>query len=137
MEGYRSESKLLDACLEERPMPANRQARVCQELPGVGKDAPIVTNSAGGKQSHVPYRMDLLPFRALLAASAVLAEGAVKYGEDNWRMIAAKDHLNHALTHIAAFQSGDLQDDHAEHAVCRVLMWLETLLTKTKVTVNE
>lgn len=63
------------------------------------------------------------------APPAVLAPGAVKYGEDNWRKIPAKDHLNHALTHVFAFLAGDGQDDHLEHAACRMMMALEIKIT--------
>ena len=96
---------------------------------GVGKDSPTTENSEGGRQSKIDYRFDLIPAEAIAAVAAVLAEGAVKYGVDNWRKIAAEDHLNHAMMHIFGHISGDTQDDHAEHAATRILMWLELLKT--------
>lgn len=101
-------------------------------IEGVGPDAPTVTNAAGAKQSHVPYRCDLLPARATLAVAAVLHEGAAKYGPDNWRGIPVADHLNHAMTHVLAMLAGDTSDDHLEHAACRLLMALETKITGVK-----
>lgn len=94
-------------------------------IKGVGKDAPIATNAAGGKQSATPYRCDLLPPHATLAVAEVLAEGAAKYCANNWHKIAVEDHLNHALAHIFADRAGDTQDAHLEHAACRLLMALD------------
>jgi hypothetical protein len=99
-------------------------------IEGVGKDAPIVVNEKGGKQSSSPYRMDLLPMRASLAVAKVLKYGADKYGDENWRNIPVRDHLNHALVHVASHLVGDTQDDHLEHAACRLLMALETALVQ-------
>lgn len=92
---------------------------------GVGRDAPVVVNEVGGRQSGTLYRCDLLPSRAVLAVAAVLKEGAEKYGDDNWRKIPISDHVNHALIHILARQAGDASDDHLEHAACRLLMALD------------
>lgn len=99
-------------------VPSNFRAR---DLPGVSPDALTVTNDAGGKQSASPYRCDLLPPRATLAVAQVLAEGAAKYGGDNWHAIPIANHLNHALAHVFAFLAGDTSDAHLEHAACRLL----------------
>jgi hypothetical protein len=96
-------------------------------MKGVDKDAPTVVNSEGGKQSKVEYRFDLVPPHALADVAEILYYGALKYGEDNWHNIESGSHLNHALTHINAFRCGDTSDDHAEHAACRIMMWLEML----------
>jgi hypothetical protein len=85
----------------------------------------MVMNPAGGKQSHIPYRCDLLPALALLEVAQILAEAAPKYGEDNWRKIATADHINHAVTHLLAHLAGDRSDAHVGHAACRVLFALE------------
>lgn len=94
-------------------------------IEGVGKDAPTVTNAAGGKQSHSPYRADLLPPHALLAVAKVLSEGAAKYGANNWHAIPAADNINHALVHLLALQAGDTSDEHLEHAATRILFALD------------
>ena len=97
----------------------------------VGKDAPMIANEFGGKQSQVAYRCDLLPATATLAVAGVLDHGEKKYGADNWRKISTNEHLNHAMIHAFAFLAGDKQDDHLEHAACRFLMALEMHLTGT------
>ena len=116
----------------EKDVPAAEQA-ACRKaglIKGVGTDAPTVVAANGAKQSQVPYRCDLLPAKALLHIASILDAGATKYGDNNWRGLTAEDHLNHALVHALAYQSGDTQDDHAGHCACRMLMWLETTLTR-------
>lgn len=91
----------------------------------LGPDAPMTTNALGGKQSYVPFAMHLVPPLAVLNVAKTLAEGAQKYGVDNWRLINSHEQLNHALCHIYAWLSGDTGDDHLSHAACRVLFALE------------
>lgn len=100
--------------------------RLGHHVEGVGKDAPVVTNEKGGKQSDTKYRADLLPPIALLQIARVLKEGADKYGAENWRKISQADNLNHALIHILAYLAGNREDDHLQHAGCRILFALET-----------
>lgn len=102
--------------------------RVTAVVDGVGPDAETVTNASGGKQSGSPYRCDLLPPLAALAVAKVLKSGADKYGAHNWHAIPTVDHLNHAMVHLFAALAGDTQDDHIEHAACRMLMSLEITL---------
>ena len=83
--------------------------------------AKVVTNSKGGKQSHIPYRYDLIPPEVLGDVAKVLAEGADKYGEWNWLKIDTNDHLNHAIAHIYLFLSDDQSEDHLNHAICRLM----------------
>jgi hypothetical protein len=90
-------------------------------IQGIGPDAKIVTNAQGGAQSHVPYRMDLVDGPAQFAMAKVLAEGAKKYGANNWRNIPVEDHLNHLIIHTYAYLSGDTSDDHLAHAMCRAM----------------
>lgn len=97
-------------------------------VPGVGPDAPTTTNESGGKQSAVPYRMDLMPPKATLEVSKVLAEGAKKYAKNNWKLIPVEDHLNHAIVHAYAYLAGDASDEHLAHFACRALMALEMQL---------
>jgi hypothetical protein len=97
-------------------------------LPVVGPEPPVVTNAAGRKQSPSPYRCDRLPSQGVLAVAAVLASGAARHGEGNWRKIPVADHLNHALVHLLAWQAGDRSDDHVAHAAMRLLFALELQL---------
>lgn len=93
-------------------------------IAGVGADAPLEMKENGAKQSAVPYRLDLIDARAWLRLGAILADGAAKYGVDNWRGLSERDHANHALIHLLAFLAGDRQDDHAGHALARAMMLL-------------
>ena len=90
-------------------------------IKGLGKDAPTITNEQGGRQSHLPYRFDLIDPQAIFTLAEVLYQGAERHGEDNWRKIPVRDHLNHALAHIYAYMAGDTQDDHLGHAFCRMM----------------
>lgn len=82
-------------------------------------DASITTNEKGGSQSHIPVRFDLIDALALFEMAKVLHHGAEKYGEDNWRLIPVKEHLNHLLMHAYAYLSGDETDEHLSHIMCR------------------
>lgn len=95
-------------------------------IEGIGKDAPTVVGEHGGAQSAMPYRFDLLDMGAMFNVARTLAEGAEKYGVDNWRKIPAPEHINHALTHLFAHLAGDTQDDHLGHALCRVMFAFAT-----------
>lgn len=94
----------------------------------------VVTNEAGGQQTHVSERLDLVDGAALLVLGAAFAEGATPneyrdaYPEGNWRKIEAKSHLNHALIHIAKHLSGDRGERHAAHAQIRIHMWIAKLI---------
>jgi hypothetical protein len=62
----------------------------------------------------------------------VLTIGAKKYAPDNWKKVEAERYLAAALRHIAAYQSGETQDEetgisHLAHAMCclHFLQWHE------------
>jgi len=99
---------------------------------GVGPDAPIEILANGAKQSSSPYRLDLIPPLALLDVASILREGALKYGENNWRGISIEDNINHALVHVYAYLSGDKQDNHLGHAACRLQFALELAIIEEK-----
>lgn len=91
------------------------------KVKGVSPDEPIEVTEAGGRHAASPYRLDLLDAQAILRLGAIVAEGATKYGQDNWRLIDVESHINHALVHLFAFMAGDDQDDHLGHALCRLM----------------
>ena len=66
----------------------------------------------------------------LLAIAKVLKEGAEKYEPNNWRLIPEEEHINHALIHLLAAALGDTQDDHIEHALCRIMMSIAVIPSK-------
>lgn len=86
-----------------------------------GKGTEIHTNLKGGSQSHIPVRFDLVDGKAMFAMTAVLHEGACKYGDNNWRKIDIDDHLNHLIMHAYAWLSGDRSDKHLSHIMCRAM----------------
>lgn len=66
-------------------------------------------------------RYDLISPHILTAMAEAYAEGAIKYGDDNWlKGIPSKDLLNHALRHIVLWQSGDNSEDHLGHAMWNI-----------------
>lgn len=86
-----------------------------------GKDAPTIVNERGGGQSDIGIRLDLVDTKSLFSMAKVLAEGAEKYGENNWRKIDIVDHLNHLIMHAYAYLDGDTSDDHLSHIMCRAM----------------
>lgn len=91
-------------------------------IPGLSPAQETYINERGGKQSMTPYGFHLLDPHAMFALARILKYGADKYGQDNWRLISVPEHLNHALQHIFAYLAGDTQDEHLEHALCRLHM---------------
>lgn len=69
-------------------------------------------------ENNVSYR--------LIAIGKTLQEGAKKYEINNWRLVPREIHINHALIHLLAALAGDTQDDHKEHALCRLMMAIAT-----------
>lgn len=75
-------------------------------------------------------RWDLIPPRALRRLAMTCHEGAVKYGEHNWRKgIPLSNLLNHAIRHIFLYLANDTSEDHLAHAVwnlCAAMEFEET-----------
>lgn len=94
-------------------------------IDGIGPDAPVIVTSGGGKHAASPYAFELVPAVALFEVARTLADGARKYGVDNWRHVPINDNLGHALQHVYGYLAGDISDDHLAHAACRILFALE------------
>lgn len=90
--------------------------------------APVSTNVAGGKQSHITRAYTLVPPNALAEVASVLHSGAQKYGVDNWKLIHVDDHLNHVVNHIFLYLAGNEMEHHLSHAATRMMMALELLI---------
>jgi|GEM_PF-1417089 len=58
------------------------------------------------------------------------SNGGKGYPVNNWRLIPREQHINHALIHLLALLAGDTQDDHLEHALCRMHMAIATKETE-------
>lgn len=84
-------------------------------------DAPRTTNEMGGSQSLIEVRFDLIDGPAMFEMAKVLYQGAVKYGENNWRAISIPEHLNHLIMHSYAQLAGDQTDEHLSHILCRAM----------------
>lgn len=62
-------------------------------------------------------RYDLLDWPMLKRWAELMARGAVKYGENNWKKAATDEELNRfkasALRHLIQWFNGDTDEDHA------------------------
>ena len=94
-------------------------------MPDLSPEAPTIENAAGGRQSDTGVLLLETP-KALLHVGSVFDYGAKKYARGNWKKIEAEAHINHVLVHLYAHLAGDRQDDHLGHALCRMLMAMET-----------
>lgn len=52
------------------------------------------------------------------------------YPQFNWVNIPQESHLNHAMVHWLAYKTGDTQDDHIGHCLCRLMFACATYPTK-------
>jgi hypothetical protein len=67
-------------------------------------------------------RYDLISPIGLEAIAKAYAEGAEKYGDFNWEKgMPVSDLLNHAISHIYKFLSGDRSEPHLGHAAWNLL----------------
>jgi len=78
-----------------------------------------ITNEAGGKQSRIDTRFDLLPAEIHDMVGQVLAHGEHKYGEGNWMKLPISDHIGHALNHISKYRLHKDTND-LTHAIVRL-----------------
>lgn len=102
-----------------------------------GKCHRVVQASAVKHDSDKAARPELLPPEALMEISKVLAFGAKKYAEHNWRRGFAWTRLLGAtLRHLFAWAGGEDRDtetglSHLAHAGCCILFLLTLELTGT------
>ena len=86
----------------------------------------------GIKFDTVKRRWDLMPFAELDDVADILTSGAVKYADDNWKIVPDKEKRYKAalMRHVSAYMQGEKNDketgkSHLAHAVCCALflMW--------------
>lgn len=89
-------------------------------------------------------RFDLIPGDVLAQVARVLAEGAEKYGDTNWRkgrLVGDKDPINHALKHINFYNAGVPDDEdpdgvdmeiHLRNAIVNLMFELHYQLNQDK-----
>jgi hypothetical protein len=73
-------------------------------------------------------RFDLLPYYPLYRLARHFENGAVKYGDDNWRKgIPLRCYVDSALRHLLKFNAGMRDEDHLAAAMWNAacLMWTE------------
>lgn len=97
------------------------------------------SNVIGGKKHDTDKPpLSLVPSSLLLEMAKVLAQGADKYGEHNWRQgIHMSRLISAAMRHILAFNEGEDLDKesglpHLAHAACEIAFALEHNLNKVK-----
>jgi len=67
-------------------------------------------------------RWDLITPIGLRRLAETCAEGARKYGVNNWQKgIPASDLINHAIRHLYLYLAGDVSEDHLAHAAWNLL----------------
>lgn len=94
------------------------------------------TMDEAGLAHKVPYRLDLLPWRAIMAAAEVMAKGVEDHPKEGWRKMSVWDLINHALGHIIMFFMKRNDEDHLAHALCRVAMAWEVHYGKREEFIN-
>lgn len=73
-------------------------------------------------------RWDLISPIGLKALAKTYAEGAAKFGANNWENgMPVTDLLNHGIAHIYAFLAGDRTEDHLGHAAWNLLGAIHSL----------
>lgn len=83
-----------------------------------------VTFSTGAVRSadRVGERYDLISPIGLKRLAQTCAEGAAKYDDFNWEKgMDVPEMLNHAISHIYTYLSGDRSEDHLAHATWNLL----------------
>lgn len=71
--------------------------------------------------SKFPLRYDLISPTVIRALAETYGEGAIKYGDNNWKKGFPEGNLlNHALAHIVAYMEGDTSEPHLEHALWNI-----------------
>lgn len=67
-------------------------------------------------------RYDLISHIGLRRIAETYADGAAKYGRDNWQKgFPASDVINHCVSHIYQWLGGDTSEDHLAHAAWNLI----------------
>ena len=84
----------------------------------------MVEHETGAKRSSDAdnVRYDLITPVGLRRLAETYAEGAEKYGVDNWKKgFKISGLINHAMRHIELYKDNDKSEDHLAHAVWNLM----------------
>jgi hypothetical protein len=98
--------------------------QVIEEMESPTPTQPVTQFSTGAVRSTDANstRYDLISPVGLRRIAETYAEGAAKYGDNNWtKGMPASDTMNHALRHINLWLSGDKTEDHLAHAAWNLI----------------
>ncbi len=121
--GYCGESKEHKAACRQRDLLLLSQVEVSKTS--------LFAPEGGTKHDDGKSRMDLYPRQALLEIGDVLAFGAAKYEQHNWRKgIQYSRLVAAALRHLTAWNEGEDKDpesglSHLAHAGCCIAFLIE------------
>jgi hypothetical protein len=102
-----------------------------RRYPGLMESNPYRKTFPGGaiRDPLEEERFDLISPIGMIRLAHVAGEGAIKYGEDNWRKGLPNSNLvNHAFRHLVAYISGDRQEDHLAKVAWGVFAVMENEL---------
>lgn len=91
--------------------------------PAAESDGDKTTFSTGAQRGsdHEDCFLHMIPPEALYAYGRAFAEGAKKYGENNWlKGLPFSSLVNHAMHHILKFVEGDASEDHLGHCLWNI-----------------
>lgn len=71
------------------------------------------------------WRYDLIPPEVLRAVAETYAEGAAKYGVDNWKQgIPRWNLINRIFNHLEQYRMGDTSEPHLAHLIWNAMTLL-------------
>jgi hypothetical protein len=122
-------AKCIDAPIEHNDVEKIGDRTIEQNIKDSGDRTEFSTGAV--RDMHTGKgRMDLLPWKAIMAVSKHCENGAIKYGEHNVdRGIPAHSLIDSGMRHAAKFISGETDEDHLLAAVWNFLWLLEMRTT--------
>ena len=85
------------------------------------------------KSEKVSPGIDQIPFEGIEAIGSIFAEGELKYGRDNWKILGddpsgyEQERSRHALRHLFLWVGGDRSENHLAKVAwfCVTQLWRE------------
>lgn len=90
------------------------------------KIAECYENSKANRDKMDNVRYDLVSPFMIESLAKTFAEGATKYGDQNWRKgLPFSNLLNHAMNHLVKYAMGDTSEPHLDHAFWNIGAMIE------------